>query len=258
MKINIKLLLILIISIISLFGCLSLEINHKQYSDGSSDIRQTVDLSLLTNYLGSYGSYYASSTQDLNKEFCKNYENINCSFRDGKAILSKHYLSSEVFYKFEVNDGFFIKKYRLTIDEIPELGSKYSKKDMFNRSTYSYGTYGSYDSYFSSLRELKISDPKLKIVGTMFDSARIDYKYVVEMPGTITSAEGAVNINGSVATFDLVKQLKEGKSMIITSEEYNPLIVGFVGLIFCVFITIILISLKRKAGIEIKAKKEVK
>jgi hypothetical protein len=212
-----------------LFGCISTEVEHKQYADGSADISQITDISLFDSEY----SYYSSYISEAFDELCDSYSSeVDCEEDGGVVTLSKKFSSSEAFYTFEVKDELLFKKYRLTVDELPDFNQYASDTDFFGDSyTSSYSSpyepsSGGYYDYLDS-DTIKLSDAKAKAMGKLMESMGMDYTYSVEMPGTIVEAEGAVEFDENTAEFDIVEMLQDRKQIVVVSEEPNWLVILF-------------------------------
>ncbi len=234
-----------------LAGCISTDVQHVQHADGSADISQSTDLSILESAYGS-GSTYGSTLSTAFSEMCSGYgTKVQCEVKDGTLTLAKTYTPDDSFYKFEVQDQLLVKRYRLTVDELPDFGSfanstspsifgdeydtgtPYSDSAIDSYSdSYGGGSYGMYGEYFGSAEEgLRLTSAKGKSTGTLLKQVGMEYTYTVRMPGKITEAEGAVELNDSQATFDVIQQLQDRKPIVVVSEEINWLVVGIVGII---------------------------
>jgi hypothetical protein len=226
-------------------GCISTEVSHRQHADGSADVSQSTDLSILKSYGSSYGSSssYSSALGNVFDKLCEQYEQgVECEEEDGVMTLTKSYTTADSFYKFEVKDELFVKKYRLTVDQLPDFSQYAKKSSSIFGDEYDYGSpyagsagssygssYGSYGDYLTSKEGLKLSSTKAKSTGTVLKQVGMEYTYRVQMPGRITDAPGALEFNDSEATFDVVQQLQDRKPIVVVSEEVNWLGVGIIG-----------------------------
>lgn len=226
---------------LALFGCLSVETTHKQNADGSAEITQVTDLSILM----ASGSAY--NMGDTLENICDAYEGVVCMQEDGIVTIKKTFKPSEAFYTFETKDDILFRKYRLTIDRSPSFtenlnknseifgGSSPSSYDDYYDTPYgsssdsSYGGYGSTFGNYIDNEETKFTDTSAKASAAILRQAKVDSVYVVKMPGTITSAEEATEINGSSATFDVVTMMEKRKAIVVTSEEANVPLLMFAG-----------------------------
>jgi hypothetical protein len=228
-----------------LAGCISTEMTHVQHADGGADITQTTDMSALSS-LGasdsSYGSAYSEALSSSLETVCDKYEEgVACSQEDGTVTLKKHFRATDAFYKFEVKDEIFVKKYRLTVDRIESLGDVSSSSLAANTtdSAYSspYGTsLGSYGDLGAD-DTVTLTSSRSKMIGNLLEQMKMEYTYTIRMPGKISEAQGAVSQNESEATFDLIKQMQDRKPIVVMSEEVNwPLVLiagifGFMGIV---------------------------
>lgn len=219
------------IFIIFLFGCIQVEYNHTQFSDGSAVVSYKTDMSSLFSLLESYGGSYGSSTSSLSKlnELCSSYNLENgatCEQESGIITLSKRYSTEDAFYKFEVKDEFFVKKYRLSIDELPTIIQNYSLDSLYGSSGSSYNS-DYYKGLFGS--DYQLSSKKSSASASLLKVYGVTSNYTVTMPGTVTKAELG-KIDGSKVTFDVFELMQKGKPIIVESEEYSvfSLIIVFV------------------------------
>ncbi len=235
-----------------LMGCISTEITHSQHADGSADITQTTDLSILQT--GGNSSVYGDALAKALGGLCEKYEgNVTCTEEDGIIKLRKHFRPSEAFYKFEVKDDIFTKRYRLTVDRIESLGS-YSDDSLSSNASSSYTSpYGSTLGDYGELGkdDITLSGSRAKLMGSLLEQMKMEYTYTIIMPGSIKEAEGAVSFNDSEAEFDLIKQMKERKPIVVVSEEVNwPLVIisgviGFMGLVLVILALMLLFKPKQ-------------
>ncbi|HSB47377.1 MAG TPA: hypothetical protein VLD37_05155 [Candidatus Bilamarchaeum sp.] len=240
-----------------LSGCLSVETTHKQNADGSAEITQVTDLSILL----ASGSAYGGS--DTLENICGAYVGVVCMEEDGIVTIKKTFKPSDAFYTFETKDDIFFKRYRLTIDRMPDFTENLDKSsEIFGGSSSGsyddyYGDYydtpygssseGSYGNTFGNYldnEETKFTDTSAKASAAILRQAKVESAYTVVMPGSITSAEDALETNGSSATFDVVTMMEKRKAIVVTSEEANaPLLIfagvaGFALLLVAAFIAI--------------------
>ena len=231
-------LLILIVGFLLFFGCISSEIKHKQLIDGSAELSQTLDMSVL---LTLYSSSYGGSTLIDEQTACKSYkENLDCKYDNGVLKLSKKYGASEAFYTFETKDELYSKKYRLTVDEIDNF---------FKYASTGSGYYDSYSSYSYLYKNIKLSDPDSELTGKALGTL-INYTYIIEMPGQIVSAEGAIKVEGNTATFDLVKQLKEKKPILVISEIFDSNLFIMGAVVFALLIAVAAFLIIKRQGVQ--------
>jgi hypothetical protein len=236
-------LLVLALGVV-LCGCLSVETTHKQNTDGSAEITQVTDLSILKASGSTYGM------GDSLDNICDAYVGVVCMEEDGIVTIKKTFKPSDAFYKFEVKDDIFFKKYRLTIERMPSFADNLNKdSDIFGSTstgTSYYGdsydspygsdsgsTYGDYGSTFSNYldtdKETKFTDPSSKASAAILRQAKVESTYIVKMPGSVTSAEESTEINGSSATFDVVTMMEKRKPIVVVSEEANLPLLIFAG-----------------------------
>jgi len=237
-----------------LFGCISSETVHVQNADGSADITQTTDMSALTSLYGdSSTSYYSTAITDAMGKVCEGYDDdVTCSEADGVVTLKKHFKPKEAFYKFETKDDIIFRKYRLTVDRIEPMGGNTTSMlgsggtdstsdDYYSDYTSPYGSsLGGYGD-LGSEESITLSSARAKAMGAMLESMKMEYKYIVRMPGKISSAPGAVSMNDSEARFDLIERMKGREPIVVESEEVNwPLLVilGIIG--FMVLVLVVL------------------
>ncbi len=232
------------------FGCFKVEVSHIQNADGSADVTHKTDMSAIYSLLGSYGSSYGSTStygssysealkvlQDpcANSEF--KYEDVTCSFEKNVLSLKKVYKPEEAFYKFEVKDELFVTKYRLTVDEIPAMEDESSSSSDLS-SLYG-SSYSQYDSMFDRKTGFhKFSNPQSAVFAPIFKLYGMEVKYVIQMPGEITSAEHGV-VEGSTVTFDPVEMMSLSKSIVVESQEFSLLFIGIVVIVGLVVIVLV-------------------
>lgn len=242
-----------------LAGCISTETMHEQHADGSADLTQTTDMSALSSLGGSgsaYSSYYSDALSQSLATVCDKYEEgVSCSEEGGSVTLKKHFKPSEAFYKFEVRDEIFVKKYRLTVDRIESLGD-YSSSSLGSNYTDSeytspYGTsLGSYGD-LSANETVTLSSSSSKLIGNLLKQMNMEYTYIVRMPGKISEAQGAMAQNESEAKFDLIQQMQNRKPIVVVSEEVNrPFVLiagifGFLGLVFVALAVMLMLKPKQ-------------
>jgi len=231
-----KLILSLVFVLVLLFaGCISTEVKHVQNADGSAFVTQTMDLSGLMSYMknaGSSGSAYSDSFSSNPCESMKETD-ITCTYREGVLTLSKNFQPGNTFYKFEVQDNFISKKYRLTIDELPSFVNSAE----FGSS----GSLGSANSMSGIAKTQKLTDPANVASAKMMKTYGFEMTYIVSMPGEIKSAEGATSLNASSATFDLIDMMSKKKQIIVESEELS--IVSVIILLILGIVILLLILL---------------
>jgi len=209
-----------LLSVFLLFlGCISVTTTHVQHADGSADITQETDMSVLTSYAESYNEYEAnvSGIEGQCDEIREMDPEILCSYEDGVITVSKHYTPENSFYKFEVKNEFFTKKYRLTVNQMPQMSP--------DSYSYNYPNSG-YDSGYSGG---KFNDSNASVSSVkMLENTGVEITYIVEMPGEIIKAEQAEKISGNTAEFNIFDAMINKKPIVVESEEVNILGVGFV------------------------------
>jgi len=236
------LLSVLVISLV-LTGCISSEVRHRQYADGSADITQTTDLSAFasagndSSYGSALGSAYGSALSNSLSAVCDQYESgVSCSEDGGVILLSRHIKPADAYYRFETKDDIFVKRHRLTVETIASIGKAASSNSDENYSDSSIytspysspsGSLGSYGD-LASEDGLSLTGPKAKLLGATLEQMGFEYLYIVDMPGAIVDAPGAESFNESEARFDVVQMMQERKPIVVESEEMNwPLIIVF-------------------------------
>lgn len=208
-----------IFALVLLFGCIEVETYHKQNSDGSAEITQTMDLSGYVDTMISMNQMNNGEELDLDElaesfdEACVNMTDemdVECTANseDWTITISGHIDAEDAFYEFEVKEEFLSKKYLLTVDELPDFG---------------YNDDG-------QLGSGSITDPSNAEGISMLQSYGVEMTYVIEMPGEITSAEYG-EIEGNTVTFDLLEMMEEEEEIFVTSEESAiPCVSGLVAL----------------------------
>lgn len=228
----------LIIAIcLSLFfsGCISFTTTHKQFSDGSSKVVQDMDMSSLFSLTESYSS--STNSVSLLSETCYNVSksnpDIKCNYSNSGVItLTKTFKPKEAFYTFETKDDFLVKKYRLTIDQLPDLGEDTSNVD---------SSTSQYLSQYTSNGKVTLNGSGSKMTASVLKVAGVEYEYRVSMPGDITKAKNAKKFDKSIAVFDVIELMEDGKPIVVESEEINWLVVAF--LAFMGFVLLAAIAL---------------
>lgn len=250
---------ILLLFSLLFFGCVSTEYSHKQYPNGNADVVQTTDTNGFTTYFNTI--YPKSDTNqpnaqakyllNLSNQMCANYKDTDCIYKDGKVILKKSYTASNAFYKFEEKDDLLSKKYRLTIDELPNVGT-------YNQNAYN--IYSSYSDSFAKLSgKMNLSDPASKGAATLLATYGVQMSYSIQMPGNIISADGALNVTGNTASYDLIKQMKNNTPIVVVSEDINVVLYAVIGLVIMICILIFIAILTRpKVPQTFEPSKEVK
>ena len=218
---------LLLAAMILLSGCIKQEYYQKMEKDGSSMIKQITDFSPMVETMKESmadfdgGDSGENVTEGL-KEVCNEItdETISCS-ADGLILtLEKRFTPEDGYYTFEVEQGLF-NTYKVTVNKIPTdaFGDALSGEDFIDGATAS--------TQIVSLKD-KTNAKQAAQTATLIG---MEFSYVVEMPGSITSAtvdggEYVPEIEGSTAKYDLVEVFDDSGSLVIESQELNILWIG--------------------------------
>ncbi len=194
-------------------GCISVNMTHKQNSNGSAEVTQTTDFSGLvsaTEGLGDLGgenndsitTTSGLSSSDFEDTCDEVEEGVECTVDVEKSIvtLKKTFTSENAFYTFETESDFFTKNHKLTVDELPNF-----KKEGVEEA--------------DGAPTGKITDTTNLEQAKLLQTYGVEMTYIVEMPGKITSAEGSEEIEKNVATFDLLEMMDDGEPIVVESKE---------------------------------------
>jgi len=216
-------------ALILLFGCITMDYVQKVERNGDSEITVSADLSTFMSMMESMGN--ASEGEDPEagfQESCAEAEqqdsSITCTYSDGTLILTKQTLLSEGLYEFESEGGLTSTRYTLTLRKLPDAAES-MEGSLGDES-------GTGESPTSGL-ELEFTDPKAQEQAEGMRSIFM-VTYAVEMPGTIVSAEGAEEIEGSRATFDVLTMMENGQNIVVVSEETDNTLIYLGGIVVVV------------------------
>ncbi len=242
---NMRKLLTLAVILLFLAGCTNVSItyHHKLNADGSSTLEQQVDLS---NYIRSTAgdkldpsqlALLCASIQPQLKE------GTECKVEGNIWTLKKSFKTEDGFYTFEAKDN----KYKLTLSKLPE--DLYIKRDVDTGSDLGEEFSGGIGFDFNNKEENKQSAEQIK--RGIAAGLPVNLTYVVEMPGTITKAGAAgynAKIEGSKATFDMVKIFEDSAPLVIESDASggNLLLIAGAAVLVIVILAILWFFLKSK------------
>lgn len=192
-------------------GCITIETYHKQNADGSAVITQTMDLSGYYEYMqsmegmeGTEGVTVSSTDAEDFEAMCDDVPSgVTCTtdISTWTVTMEKTVSASEAFYEFETSGDLFSKKYKLTIDELPNFGEV-----------------GDEETGEVPSGSLTSSENAEGAVG--MQQMGMEWTYVVEMPGKITSAQGGDidDDNPNVATFDVLDMMSDQEPIVVEAE----------------------------------------
>jgi len=223
-----------------MLGCISIETTHIQYTDGSADVTQEMDMGALTSYAESYSDSlygdYGGQTESIDEEMeaacdeiIEYYPDVKCEYINGKLTVSKHYTPENSFYKFEVKEDILFTKYRLTVDQMPTMAL--SSQSLSSSSGFDYG--------LSETEPEKFSETSSVAAVKMLQSYGMESTYVVKMPGSIVKADGAIEFDENSAEFDVLEMMIEKEPIVVESEKIN--LTGFMIIIVGILVLVALL-----------------
>ena len=218
---------LLLAAMILLSGCIKQEYNQKIERDGSSMIQQITDFSPMVETMEEAMNETDGETGDVTEglsEVCDKItdETISCSVDGLILTLEKKFTPEDGYYTFEVEQGLF-NTYKVTVNKIPTdaFGDALEGEDFVDGATTS--------TQIVSLKDktnAKQAAQTAALIG-------MEFTYVVEMPGSVTSAtvdggEYTPEVEGSTAKYDLVEVFDDSGPLVIESQELNVLWIGII------------------------------
>jgi hypothetical protein len=209
-----KMILIFAVMLLMLFGCVKINMTQKVETDGSSTMTMVMDMTKLIEL-----SPDSAKTNPCDNQNETILQGGTCTYSNGVMTVTTK--GDPTKYKFTTESGIIETKYRF---EMPfsELSKTASSGDSSGMDTNSLNT------------------PEAKQQLAQMKSMGVEMNYTVEMPGTITSAEGG-KISGNKATFDLLEMFASEttpNSIVIESTTMNTtmLAAGLVGLVIVILV----------------------
>ncbi len=217
-----KKMLILFGIMLLLFGCVKITYEQKVNKDGTSTQSMIMDYAKLAQMGAAYGS--SSSSMGCDSDSGKSYETQGwtCEQLNDTAIKLSGKEVDPKDYTFGSTSDF--------------LGATYTFEMPLDLEDFE----GSSSGALGGGASLKDSVTQLKTYG-------VEMWYVLEMPAPITSAEGAVKIEGNKATFDMLDLMANGKTSVkVEAKETNLLIIGVVALVVLVVLAFVAMKVMKK------------
>ncbi|RLG19508.1 hypothetical protein DRN67_02525 [Candidatus Micrarchaeota archaeon] len=215
-----------------LFGCISLQYDHKIERSGDSVLSMSANISVLAGMVGGVGGNETDFNQQQT-EACLEKEaadpKLQCEYADGVMTLTRPLSLNEGYYEFETEQDWATVRYTFTLEQLPDIDP--------TESDVSAGT----GSAGIEDLTLKFTDPQ---AAENVDQMRqmLSAKYIVEMPGTVVSAEGAEMVEGSSATFDILDMMENGQNIVVVSEEDNYMNLIMIGGGILVLIVVVILA----------------
>ena len=214
-----KKLLILLGIVLLLFGCVKITVEQKVNKDGTSTQSMIMDYAEVAKMGAAYGSS-SSSSMGCDSDSGKSYkaQGWTCEQLNSTAIKLSGKPGDPEDYKFNTTSDFLGATYAFEMPlDLDDLGD-----------TSAYGA------------QTAEGIAQLKAYG-------VEMWYVIEMPAPVTSAEGAVKIEGNKATFDMLDFMANGKTSVkVEAKETNLLIIGVVALVVLVVLAFVAMKVMKK------------
>jgi hypothetical protein len=225
----------LIVLLFLFSGCIKINVYQKVHPDGMADNTAEMDFSGFAGLSGGMGEEpidMSTMCEQMEEQSEGQYEDFFCEV-DGYVVTfgGKTNLNENPEIEFEKVEGFPFTTYKLTIQS-------QSLEDLSSGAD----TTGMPETELSTINEEQLAQMK---------SMGVEMNYTIEMPGTISKAEGA-EVEGATAKFDLLEFFATGQTiMVVESQEINYLWVGVIGVVFVVLIVLVLFVLhKRHASFD--------
>src|SRR3989344_7544275 len=198
-----------------LLGCITIQYVHKLERNGDSLLTMNANVSALEGMGNSMGESSAGSFEEQQAESCKEKieldPGLTCTYADGILTVSKHLSASDGLYDFKTEKEFLKIRYTFTLDTLPDIDP--SESDITGGSGIGTGQQ-------AGDLNLPFTDPKSAEQAEQMKQF-LTITYVVEMPGTIVSAEGATEVMEGRATFDVLERMQSGEDIGVVSEEQD-------------------------------------
>ena len=244
-----------VFALIILAGCINLTYEHTINPDGSSTLKQMMDLTGYIEYMktSGAGTGQAIDASQLSA-FCTTgasqfTEGTSCSVEGNSVILKKSFTKQDGFYSFESSGGLFGGKYKVVISKIP---AKAFMKENTNDTVGGAG--GGLGSGAAGASDIDFSDKAKNLqTGTGAKTIGMNMTYVVEMPAPITKATAgkySAKIGGNKASFDLLQVFDDSEPLVIEAEGGNGmlLIVAVVIVVLVVLLLLWFFVFNKKTG----------
>jgi hypothetical protein len=215
--------LLTILALSLVFGCVTVEYDHKVDGAGDSVITQTIDMSALI----ALGEQSGAEPLDMS-DMCENVTaGVDCKVDSENSIitLSKSVKAGDGYYEFTKSAEFPNTFYTLEIDELPELMES--------------------DESTTVTTPTKFTDSDAATSAAMLAAAGMEVTYVIEMPGEIYEAEHG-KIKDNKAEYDVLELMEDGNTIEVKSQELDLLMVGILVVVVLVIIAAVAFFLLKR------------
>lgn len=240
--------LIFLFGILLFSGCISQSYYQKVDKSGNSEIQYAIDFTPMVTLLASQSGLPTDELmQNISKgiiEICVNTTQANPSTSctaDGAKMVLKRPFAPGGHYTFATESGIPYIVYKVNVNKIPS--------DQFNvdLSSLSGGLGG--EEQTQEAIDLNAKDKNKLTAAQMKVLTGFEIKYTVEMPGEITKAVAGntqATINGTKASFDVLKVMEDSAPLTIEARELNMVVVLGVGLVVVLVILAIAFFMFKK------------
>jgi hypothetical protein len=191
--------------VLLLSGCITMEYEQKVERDGSSVIKQKIDLSALLAMGNETGP---DPFENICINITKGETDISCTYEKGVVSVAKSYRAADGVYTFTKSSEFPYITYTLEIRKLPQIGQSGGEGA---------GQMGGGDQLGSDFKspDSRPAAASMKAIG-----AKITY--TVYMPGEVISAENGKIVEGK-AEYDVLDLMDDGEYIVVKSRELDVL-----------------------------------
>ncbi|MFH1445021.1 MAG: hypothetical protein ABIF08_00900 [Nanoarchaeota archaeon] len=215
-----------LVFLISISGCIKLELNQKVYSNGMSDIRTTIDMSALYTGLGAAAQNLSSqAVGEALSEQCDNFlANTTLLNPSCTPIPSEYKIIQSGKISLVNNPSFIVTK-------------------GFMSTVYRYDVKGTQNILLESSQAQgqEITPEQITQAKAMYGLMGLVLKYKLEMPGTITKTDLGEIVDNAVE-FDIL-DMYDMDHIYVESEETTFSVMTLILLVGIVIIVVLILAL---------------